>query len=534
MSYWWEGRARERFWLESTDREDIGADLRAPDTDDSGEENWRYGLFRAAGVGDIVFHYNKRESAITAVSRIAGVAVNAPIVWAARGSYARKRRAAPVEVPGYRIPLVDTQPIFPPVTLDAIRSSRAAIEKIYYSLANRGVPLYFPFELSARPIRPLQGYAFKLPSSFVENFPELNKSVDALTGVPEDSEQQIIRDVIAEIEARAEKYEISKLQTFRALNRGLKRVAKSIFGNRLLGGDWTFHFGGRDELQFNIGFDEFFDGSLAFRSGVAFSFEPSRSLPAIDVLIPKVAKFNACLRDDPDAFSDLNMWHWKDKVRSDDRSVGPIPPTLVRPGVFVFLGIRQPVDKINPDLILRTFDRLFPLYCNVEAGAVVSTPSIEVKGEIQVEVRTGGETLRLGGGREISGGRWINASTRERSLDIYLRHQEIQRRLKAALLSEGCNIVELEVPIGNRSIDAVACCGPELWFYEVKAAPTVRSCLREAIGQLLEYALWPGATRPDRLIVVGEPALDINSRQYLKTLNETLPIPIAYRQLALD
>lgn len=90
---WWTGRPEERFWLESTDRADIGVDLRAPLADDSGEDNWRYTLFREARVGDIVFHYDKRESAITSVSRVAGNPVSQPIVWAARGSYRRRRHA---------------------------------------------------------------------------------------------------------------------------------------------------------------------------------------------------------------------------------------------------------------------------------------------------------------------------------------------------------------------------------------------------------------------------------------------------------
>lgn len=38
---WWANRPEERFWLESTDRPDIGTDLRAPVADDSGEDNWR-------------------------------------------------------------------------------------------------------------------------------------------------------------------------------------------------------------------------------------------------------------------------------------------------------------------------------------------------------------------------------------------------------------------------------------------------------------------------------------------------------------
>ena len=42
-----------------------------------------------------------------------------------------------------------------------------------------GEPLYFPFELSAkRPLRPLQGYAFKLPREVLALFPELSDLLD--------------------------------------------------------------------------------------------------------------------------------------------------------------------------------------------------------------------------------------------------------------------------------------------------------------------------------------------------------------------
>ena len=36
MNRWWLNQADERYWLESTDREDLGADLNAPLYDDSG------------------------------------------------------------------------------------------------------------------------------------------------------------------------------------------------------------------------------------------------------------------------------------------------------------------------------------------------------------------------------------------------------------------------------------------------------------------------------------------------------------------
>jgi 5-methylcytosine-specific restriction protein A len=174
---WWAGDPSERYWLEATDREDIGADLKAPETDAGGRDNWRYTLFREANVGDVVFHYDGgRAEAIVGWSRIAGPAVSQPIVWAARGSYARERGDVPVEQPGYLVPLSDYTPLAQPITLDRLRAEKAHIADLVQAEFNAGhKPLYFPFELSQkRDLRPMQGYAFKLPAAFARLFPELS------------------------------------------------------------------------------------------------------------------------------------------------------------------------------------------------------------------------------------------------------------------------------------------------------------------------------------------------------------------------
>lgn len=169
---WWDGRPAERYWLEATDRDDIGADLRAPDADASGRDNWRYTLFREAEVGDVVFHYDSKASAITSRSTIAGPATPKPIIWAARGSYARDRGAEPAPLAGYVIPLVDWRTLPQPLTLQRLRTAKSQLGDMLAELRSTvgPRPLYFPFELSDRPVRPMQGYAFKLPAAFVDLF----------------------------------------------------------------------------------------------------------------------------------------------------------------------------------------------------------------------------------------------------------------------------------------------------------------------------------------------------------------------------
>lgn len=103
-----------------------------------------------------------------------------------------------------------------------------------------------------------------------------------------------------------------------------------------------------------------------------------------------------------------------------------------------------------------------------------------------------------------------------------------------AKLRRLADAVETELPSGvGTKVDVVVRQGGDYWFYEIKTALTARGCLREAIGQLLEYAFWPGAQEPSRLVVVGEARLDKDGREYLSRLKERFALPIEYEQITV-
>lgn len=127
------------------------------------------------------------------------------------------------------------------------------------------------------------------------------------------------------------------------------------------------------------------------------------------------------------------------------------------------------------------------------------------------------------------------ASHVQRQLDIALRHNELQEALHRRLvLQYGENNVGTERPSGvGTRIDVVVRRENEYWFYEIKTAQSPRACLREAVGQLLEYAFWPGGQGATRLIVVGETAIDNDGLEYLRHLKERFFLPIEYEQISI-
>lgn len=65
MHRWWDQDPEEIYWLEITNRPDVGNDLHAPALADSGAPTPSYQLVTEVNDGEIVFHYEKEAMGIT-------------------------------------------------------------------------------------------------------------------------------------------------------------------------------------------------------------------------------------------------------------------------------------------------------------------------------------------------------------------------------------------------------------------------------------------------------------------------------------
>jgi len=119
---------------------------------------------------------------------------------------------------------------------------------------------------------------------------------------------------------------------------------------------------------------------------------------------------------------------------------------------------------------------------------------------------------------------------------IELRHNAVQTKLFAALAAEfGKDRVWTEYPTGTGGYADAIARRPDgrCQLYEIKIADSAVEVVRQAIGQLLEYGFRAGGLEPIKLFVVGEPAMDDVTCQFLARLGAAFNLDIDYLQVEL-
>lgn len=131
--------------------------------------------------------------------------------------------------------------------------------------------------------------------------------------------------------------------------------------------------------------------------------------------------------------------------------------------------------------------------------------------------------------------RATRTESRQAPKTAFLLHNELQTRLYEHLVEVyGEKSVGTELTGGYGSVDVVLFSGEKLTFFELKTETSLRSCIRHALPQLLEYAYWPDEKRASDLIIVSPNPITNQARRYMAYLRSEFRIPIHYQQFHLD
>jgi hypothetical protein len=327
-----------------------------------------------------------------------------------------------------------------------------------------------------------------------------------------------LKEIAFEINKRSTGYEIGNLQSIRKDIKGLKRKSgSSIFVDNpnTLTEYWAYHYGGRSEIQYNIGFED-----EGLRYGLAFSLETSQTLPNIDLLYPKILKLNCLIREQSEFFEEFKMWNWIGDKRSEISEVIEVQQSSIKKGIFIFFGKILPLDKIDIDEILQTFDNLLGVYKTIETSILEPIKPITTKPATEFAFNNKARTLP----------KTASYTTVEREINVDIRHSYLQELLQEELIKQfGKENVSIENLFNGNKIDIVVKHDNDFSFYEVKTASSAKSCVRQAIGQLFEYAFGNGKMNASSIYVAGEFPIDNETDIYLKYLREEFKIPIYYK-----
>ncbi len=183
INVWWSYLPEERYWLETTGRANIGANLLAPQFDDVGREYDSYLLATQVRDGDIVLHYDTERKALVAWSRAAGGYWASEIVVASHSDGTIEPVRRPARERGLEGPYWFANPI----SLEQLRSVESVIAAVQHDIVSNQRVRYrppnnpfLPFYISEKhPLRPTPSYLAKFPAALLKAIPGLSEQVQA-------------------------------------------------------------------------------------------------------------------------------------------------------------------------------------------------------------------------------------------------------------------------------------------------------------------------------------------------------------------
>ncbi|MBH0002409.1 hypothetical protein [Pseudoalteromonas sp. SWYJZ12] len=329
-----------------------------------------------------------------------------------------------------------------------------------------------------------------------------------------------IREICNELNNRSKSYQVGKLQRLRSKIKDISRPKTlNIFSDQTIDEDWAFHSGGRTELQFNIGTEK-----EGFRYGLALSLQLSRTLPDISDFEVKILRFNEYLLANTHDLDNIKMWVHSPSGRSEIKKISEIKLTHFQEGNFIFFGLLCDADSIDYEHVLQTFDQLLPIYEYVESNTSLNESILSKSASFTFSGFS--EDKKLYG----------TYSSPAKKFEVKFKHNELQLKL-CQLLSNKYGVVnvgdECLTKFGTR-VDAVVKNTEGFIFYEIKTNSTLKLCIREALGQLLEYGYWDSDVVPQKLVVVGDHSVNEVAIKYLRKLRDEFNLPIYYQRVGIN
>lgn len=172
MNQWWSSQPNQRFWVEITDRVDLGKNIIAPQRAQAGKNTPGYELLNYVQEGDIIFHWWRKPTSSAdrgfyGYSEVVGTLQEGIIPWKSRGRYSESEVVGPKPAKYWN--LTNFSEFRHPILIGDLNQRMDAIFELIDSLEETyGKPIYFPFCKREGKIAANQTYFAKLPIELLE------------------------------------------------------------------------------------------------------------------------------------------------------------------------------------------------------------------------------------------------------------------------------------------------------------------------------------------------------------------------------
>ena len=141
------------------------------------------------------------------------------------------------------------------------------------------------------------------------------------------------------------------------------------------------------------------------------------------------------------------------------------------------------------------------------------------------------EHIKFVSGLNIKSGNTERVNTKE-TITVTNLHDELKEKLYFQLSQKyGADNVGTEIHIGKKKIDLVVRNKNSYDIYEIKTDQDVRTCIREAIGQIIDYAYFECKDKVGKMTIVGPTQISQEASEYLENIRIKHDLPIYYESV---
>lgn len=161
--------------------------------------------------------------------------------------------------------------------------------------------------------------------------------------------------------------------------------------------------------------------------------------------------------------------------------------------------------------------------------------SVETEKKIEDEIKSG-FSFDESGSEEADLETKSKRTGQKRDVELELKHNVLQAKfLKYLQKKYTKSSVKRECTAhGASRIDITRKTQSGYVFYEIKTYNNLKTSIREGIGQLLEYSLFPNVNEAEHIVLVSHVSPTLETKQYLNHLKKFISLPLSYIHFDID